>query len=74
MTIEWNGVLTSEADVDAACYVQKHASPVAERVMRIPTASSGAGAKAAEVLKQIAFLVGYEPALQQEEKPKAVDK
>jgi hypothetical protein len=64
-----HGVLTSQADVDAACYVNKHAFSIAERVQRLPTIGPGAGVKTAEVLKQIAVLVGYEPALQGEEKP-----
>jgi hypothetical protein len=49
------GVLTSEADLDAACYVQEHVYKIAERVQRI----SG-GLAAAETLRKIAALVGYE--------------
>jgi hypothetical protein len=49
------GVLTSEADLDAACYVHEHASKIGDRVGRI----SG-GQKAAEALRQIAALVGYD--------------
>lgn len=49
------GVLTSEADVDAACFVHDHAYKIGERVQRL----SG-GIQAAEVLRQIARLVGYE--------------
>jgi len=54
-----HGVLTTSQDLDAACYVNEHAYDIAERVKRL----SG-GRKAAEVLKQIALLIGYE------EKPK----
>lgn len=46
------GVLTSERDLDAACYVNEHAHAVADRVSRL----SG-GEQAAEVLRQIAALV-----------------
>ena len=49
------GALTSEADLDAACYVHEHASKIGDRVGRI----SG-GQKAAEALRQIAALVGYD--------------
>lgn len=49
------GVLTSEADLDAACYVNQHAREVGERVQRL-----AGGQKAAEVLRQIAALVGYD--------------
>jgi hypothetical protein len=50
-----HGVLTSEADLDAACYVHEHAHKIGERVQRI----SG-GLAAAETLRKIAALVGYE--------------
>jgi len=50
------GVLTSAADLDAACFVHDHGRKIADRVARI----SG-GRKAAETLRQIAALVGYEP-------------
>jgi hypothetical protein len=49
------GVLTSEADLDAACYVNEHAHAISERVRRL-----AGGQKAAEVLRQIAALVGYD--------------
>jgi hypothetical protein len=49
------GALTSEADLDAACYVNDHAHKIADRVQRI----SG-GLAAAETLRKIATLVGYE--------------
>jgi hypothetical protein len=49
------GVLTSEADLDAACYVHEHASKISDRVGRI----SG-GRQAAGMLRQIAALVGYD--------------
>jgi hypothetical protein len=49
------GVLTSEADLDAACYVHKHANKISDRVGRL----SG-GLKAAAVLRQIAALVEYD--------------
>ena len=48
------GVLTSEADLDAACYVNEHAHKIAERVQRL-----AGGEQAAAVLRQIATLVGY---------------
>lgn len=50
-----SGVITSEADLDAACYVHEHAGKIGDRVMRI----SG-GRQAAGVLRQIAALVGYD--------------
>jgi len=49
------GVLTSEADLDAACYVNEHAHKIAERVQRL-----AGGEQAATVLRQIAALVGYD--------------
>lgn len=48
------GVLTSERDLDAACYVNEHAHKIAERVERLV-----GGEQAAAVLRQIAALVGY---------------
>jgi hypothetical protein len=54
------GVLTNEADLDAACYVNEHAHAVSERVRRL-----AGGRKAAEVLRQIAALVGYVEGAQQ---------
>jgi len=49
------GVLTSERDLDAACYVNEHAHAVADRVSRL-----AGGEQAAAVLRQIAALVGYD--------------
>jgi hypothetical protein len=54
------GVLTNEADLDAACYVNEHAHAVSERVRRL-----AGGRKAAEVLRRIAALVGYVEGAQQ---------
>lgn len=51
-----HGVLTSEEALDAACYVHDHAFEVGRRVQAL----SGRLA-AADVLRQIAALVGYTP-------------
>jgi hypothetical protein len=48
-------VLTSEVDIDAACYVHDHAYKIGSRVQHI-----AGGFAAAETLRKIAALVGYE--------------
>ncbi len=50
-----NGALASKADVDAECFVHDHAYMIGQAVQRL----SG-GIRAAETLRQIAALVGYE--------------
>jgi len=56
---EVRGVLTSEAELDAACFVQEHAREIGERVRQL--SAEKAAMKTADVLKQIARLIGYEP-------------